>query len=494
MTSRLLLIPIAILSCAITHAADFFVSPQGDDANAGTVDQPWRTIQKAADTLAPGDTVFVRDGVYNEAVNINVSGSRAGGFVTFANFPNEHPIVDGSALTPPDDASALFFLNHRSFVAIVGFEIRNYKATEGSKVPAGIFVTGASHDIQIRSNNVHDIEYDTADGNAFGVAIYGTNRTPISNVVLDGNEVHHLKTGNSESVTLNGNVTTFQVTNNRVHDNNNIGIDFIGFEKTCLDARQDQARDGVCRGNIVTNISSAANPAYQGETSATGIYCDGAARVIIERNIISFCDYGSELTSEHKGRTASYCTFRDNFVFWCLHPGLSLGGYDSGHTGGAFRCTITNNTFFQNNTSDEGDGEIMLQFRVLNCSIKSNILVTGAPGLFIANGTSARNNSGNVLDYNLYFSPLGFDGSAWIWKDTQIAGFAAWKIASRQDAHSLFADPNFVSSSTPDLHLQAGSPAIDAGNPRVKPALGEMDIDGEVRLKGAAMDVGADEL
>src|SRR5207302_8808195 len=127
-------------------------------------------------------------------------------------------------------------------------------------------VDGASHDIQLRNNNVHHIEYDTADGNAFGISIYGTSKTqPITNVVLDGNEVHHLKTGNSESVTLNGNVKNFQVTNNRVHDNNNIGIDFIGFERTCPDPKQDQARDGVCRGNIVWNISSATNPAYFGE-------------------------------------------------------------------------------------------------------------------------------------------------------------------------------------------------------------------------------------
>ena len=55
---------------------------------------------------------------------------------------------------------------------------------------------------------------------------------------------------------LNGNVTGFEVTNNRVHDNNNIGIDFIGFEGTCPDPALDRARDGVCRGNVVWNISS----------------------------------------------------------------------------------------------------------------------------------------------------------------------------------------------------------------------------------------------
>ncbi|MEK7276292.1 MAG: hypothetical protein AAB427_02990, partial [Chloroflexota bacterium] len=32
----------------------FYVSLDGDDANPGTFDQPWRTIQHAADVLNPG--------------------------------------------------------------------------------------------------------------------------------------------------------------------------------------------------------------------------------------------------------------------------------------------------------------------------------------------------------------------------------------------------------------------------------------------------------
>src|SRR3972149_340491 len=42
----------------------FFVALDGDDANPGTLDQPWSTIQHAADILNPGETVFVRAGMY----------------------------------------------------------------------------------------------------------------------------------------------------------------------------------------------------------------------------------------------------------------------------------------------------------------------------------------------------------------------------------------------------------------------------------------------
>ena len=179
---------IAVLLCSTVRAASYCVSQQGNDASPGTMDQPWRTIQKAANTLAPGDTVYVREGIYAESVSVNVSGSKAAGNVSFLNFPNETPVLDGTTLTPSaSDYSAFFYLNARSYVVIQGFEIRNFKATHGNGAPSGIHVEGGSHDIQIRANNIHGIEYDTAKGNAFGISIYGTSKTqPITNVVIDG--------------------------------------------------------------------------------------------------------------------------------------------------------------------------------------------------------------------------------------------------------------------------------------------------------------------
>ena len=52
----------------------YYVATNGSDDSFGHSDQPWRTIQRAANTLAPGDTVIVRAGVYQERVEINVNG------------------------------------------------------------------------------------------------------------------------------------------------------------------------------------------------------------------------------------------------------------------------------------------------------------------------------------------------------------------------------------------------------------------------------------
>ena len=77
--------------------------------------------------------------------------------------------------------------------------------------------------------------------------------------------------GSSESVVLNGNIDGFLIAGNRVHDNNNIGIDMIGFEGTAMHPDQDseknqyeadRVRNGICRDNIIYNISAEGNEAY----------------------------------------------------------------------------------------------------------------------------------------------------------------------------------------------------------------------------------------
>ncbi|MDB5824862.1 MAG: uncharacterized protein JWR21_3566, partial [Herminiimonas sp.] len=56
----------------------YYVSTSGNDANAGSQSAPWRTIQKAANTLVAGDTAVLLDGTYEEgSVNFTHSGTAA---------------------------------------------------------------------------------------------------------------------------------------------------------------------------------------------------------------------------------------------------------------------------------------------------------------------------------------------------------------------------------------------------------------------------------
>ncbi len=58
--------------------------------------------------------------------------------------------------------------------------------------------------------------------NAFGIAVYGTSSTPIAKINISGNQVYNMKTGESETVNVDGNVTNFTISNNIVHDTDNI--------------------------------------------------------------------------------------------------------------------------------------------------------------------------------------------------------------------------------------------------------------------------------
>ncbi len=83
-----------------TPAADFapktiYVSVKGDDQAPGTKEQPMRTISAAALRTAPGDTVIVRGGVYQESVLIPVSGA-PGKPVTYCAAPGETVWLDGN--------------------------------------------------------------------------------------------------------------------------------------------------------------------------------------------------------------------------------------------------------------------------------------------------------------------------------------------------------------------------------------------------------------
>lgn len=57
-------------------AETYFVAPTGSDANRGTRQAPFRTIQKAADIMKAGDVCHVRGGIYRESVRPAGSGKR----------------------------------------------------------------------------------------------------------------------------------------------------------------------------------------------------------------------------------------------------------------------------------------------------------------------------------------------------------------------------------------------------------------------------------
>jgi hypothetical protein len=488
------------LNCVIAAFAQtnssFYVATTGNDSNAGTQAAPWRTVQHAADTARAGCTVYVRGGVYEELVSINASGNASDGFITFRSYPGETAILEAEHLTPSGRQGVLT-IHNQSYVRIEGFEIRNFRTAEHRLSPLGINVIGAGSHIELLKNNVHHIENNFpgrdapgSGGNGFGIAVYGTDtKTPITDLVIDGNEVHHLKTGSSESLVVNGNVTNFRITHNVVHDNNNIGIDVIGFERTAPDPGVDHARDGLVSGNLVYNITSKGNPAYRNDESSDGIYVDGGTRILIEQNVIHNVDFGIELASEHKDRATSYIIARNNLIYHCHTAGVSIGGYapERGHT---VHSAVVNNTLYENDTSGTGSGEFQMQWNMLDNVFENNVVYAGPRCLMTLDRSQVdKNNPPATIDHNLYYCASGAQASTWVGAANTVTGFDKYVEATGNDRHSRFLDPRFADPAKNDFHLQSDSPAIAAGTLDGAP-VGELDLEGSPRVKSGSIDIG----
>ncbi|MBN1556299.1 MAG: right-handed parallel beta-helix repeat-containing protein [Phycisphaerae bacterium] len=79
----------------------YFVSandPAADDANDGSSSRPFKTVQRGADMLQPGDTLWIREGEYREFVKLKKSGESFDKMLNVRGYPGEKAIIKGSEL------------------------------------------------------------------------------------------------------------------------------------------------------------------------------------------------------------------------------------------------------------------------------------------------------------------------------------------------------------------------------------------------------------
>jgi hypothetical protein len=534
--------------------AIYYVSTTGNNGNPGTLSAPWLTIQHAANTVKAGATVYVLGGVYHESVNFSRSGT-ASEPITFESYPGETAVIDGTGVNCCGSSQTQGLINMTgslSYITLSGFEIRNYTTSEAADTPAGVWITGSGAGIQILNNLVHNITTTSeANGNAFGISVYGTSKTPITQLVISGNEVYDLRTGQSESVNVDGNVTHFRITNNLVHDNDNIGIDAIGYEGVGP-VGYDEAMYGEISGNTIYNISGITNPGEGDEYDADGLYCDGCAYVTIERNVILQADYGIETTSENQicqangtewsgpnntGTAATgkfpcygrYVTVRNNIFYKSNACGNSIGGYaaaskaggQSNGGGSSYHDVFVNNSLYNNATqpgsASEGGstGEFQIQHQVGSAQgniYENNIVYAGAYNTWIFSYVSFSAKYPDppaTLNWNLYHSAAGYvEGTSIWWGDVNTyTSFSNWQTSSREDANSRNTNPLFVDlgATPPNFDTEPSSPAVGAGSTSLSCSdgwcdphgsspdslYGSTDFLGNPRTSGSNIDIGA---
>jgi len=524
-------------SLAGQTGATRYVSTKGSDSNPGTIGAPWLTIQHAANSVSAGATVYVFGGVYNESVNFPASGT-ASAPITFESYPGQTAVIDGAGVSccssnggGGNAIQGLINIVNQSYLVLAGFEIRDFTTGNPAYTPAGVWITGSGTGIQLLNNLLHNITTSSEEnGNAFGIAVYGTSQTPISHLVISGNEVYSLKTGNSESVNVDGNVTNFAITNNLVHDTDNIGIDAIGYEGVGP-VGYDEAMYGEIRGNTIYNISGIHNAGEGNSYDADGVYCDGCAYVTVEDNLIHNVDYGIEVASEHKicqstgteysssgtiGEGSSPCngryvTVRNNVVYDSNACGISIGGY-ANNVGGSAHVVIVNNTLYNNNTQNQA-GEFQIQYHSGKAQaniFENNLVYAGAQNVWINSFVEPSTSypaPPATLNRNLYYSAAGYaEGTSIFWAGaSSYKSYSAYQSAAGEDANSLNANPLIVNlgSTPPDFDITAKSPAVNAGSTSLSCGVGwcnsnsphsvygSTDFIGNPRLNGSNIDIGA---
>jgi Secretion system C-terminal sorting domain/Right handed beta helix region len=478
MKSLLLLLGI-IMTSAIHGQMNYYVSPSGNNTNAGTISSPWLSVQHGLNQLAAGDTLNVLAGTYNEKITISTHGTY------LRNYQSGAVILD--ALNLPSLEPIISIIN-KSNVTVDGLELKNNIKNDAQ----GILISGSSTNITIQNCVIHDIHFSSdinapvnANTNAQGIIVYGTNAAiPISNLNIRNNTLRDCRLGYSEGIAVNGNVDGFEVSGNTVYNLTNIGLDAIGHEGTCASAAVDQARNGIFKNNIVHHCISA-------YATSGGIYIDGAKLITIENNTSYHNGFGIEIGCENIGKSAESIVVRDNILYDNEVAALALGGYDYPiGSGKVTNSSVRNNTCYSNDFSESGNGELYLSYSE-NSVIENNIFYTSSQNsLAYAELTQP----GLSFDYNTAFCLNGSNNLAVDWNGNSYGDFNSFVSGSMTNVHSVFNDPLFLSANinTPNFHLNPLSPCINAGNPNYTAPSEEIDIDGEARNNDVT-DCGADE-
>ncbi|MDF7824822.1 carbohydrate-binding protein [Pontiellaceae bacterium B12227] len=90
-----LLISIIALECI---AVEYHVSANGNDANAGSLSDPFKTISKRAEAAQPGDVITVHEGVYREEINPARGGLSDKQRIVYRAAEGEKVVIKGSEI------------------------------------------------------------------------------------------------------------------------------------------------------------------------------------------------------------------------------------------------------------------------------------------------------------------------------------------------------------------------------------------------------------
>ncbi len=194
----------------------YYVSTTGSNSNDGkSTSRPFKTIAKAAGAAGPGDTIYLRGGVYKEYVDGYSGGSNtyftrsgvSGSPITIASYPGERATIDGSSLTGENGGRYLLQIN-ANYIVVRDLNLRN-------SVGKGIRAAGNNNTISgVRSfANRED-----------GIYVNGDNNLIERNESYD-NYDRGSGGDSGDGIKVGGQSKGVVIKHNRVYNNSDDGID-----------------------------------------------------------------------------------------------------------------------------------------------------------------------------------------------------------------------------------------------------------------------------
>ena len=296
----------ASASPLVPSTYNYYVASNGNDANPGTQQLPFATIQRASKVALPGTTVHVAPGNYSGGFKTVMSGTESQRiyYISTTRW--------GAKIVPPIHSSNnVAWDNRGNFVDIIGFDIDGGNPNAGIKWTYGIYNAG-SYNV-IKNNRVHHLMRDAPCTGAGGAAINIDSYYKGVKVDVIGNSVHDIGPQGCRFVQGIYISTSGSAKNNVVY----------GIGGAAIQMWHD-ATNVVVSNNTVS-------------ASSTGILVGGGDYyhtrgpndyTTVHNNIVYDNTYGIS----EQGATGVHNTYRNNLVFqstasdWTLRNGLTHEG------------------------------------------------------------------------------------------------------------------------------------------------------------------------
>jgi parallel beta-helix repeat protein len=252
-----IIVPSIFLSLVSSSApgTQYFVAPNGNNAAAGTLEAPWQTLQHAANRVAPGDRVTVRQGNY-VGFYLSRSGTAAAPIEFFA---EPGVLINQRNATTPDGIN----LERASHIIIDGFAVNGMPraGVRSVGVPSDFAEFVTVRNVQASNNGTWGIFTGHVDD-----LLIESNRTWGS---IDEHGIYVSNSGDRPVIR-----------NNVIYDNHGSGIHMNGD--------LSQGGDGIISGALVSGNVIYNNAKFDGTSlgGGSGINMDGVQNSRIENNLL----------------------------------------------------------------------------------------------------------------------------------------------------------------------------------------------------------------